>query len=271
MKKYFQLLFLLLIHTASFSQSLRQLIQTDLTSICSHRGVSALGKEENSIQSMSEALSQGIKIHEIDIMESIDGKLYLLHDETLDRTTDLKGYIKDTHSKELDQGVLKGTKEPIPAFKAALQWAKENGAYLMLDVKAAPVKKVMEEVQSMNMMDRVMLLTFTRDRTDEALAYPEKFLISALIKEITDIDYYLKIFHNTDFLIGYINKTADAEIYQQARKAGVTILTDTMGEVDKLAKEDGGKSYVDFIYEKKPDVLVSDYPLKVKKAVEMQF
>lgn len=248
-----------------------EVIRKESVTISSHRGVSILGKEENSIQSMSEALSKGIKLHEIDIMESRDGKLYLSHDETLDRTTSIQGKVSDLPSSVLEKAVLKGSLEPLPTFKDALCWAKENDAYLMLDVKAAPVANVMDEVKAMDMMDRVMLLTFSKERTYEALAYPEKFLISALVEEIADIGYFVNIFPDNEFFIGYINKTAAIEIYQQARKSGVTILTDTMGERDILAKEDEGKSYVNFIKEKKPDILVSDYPLLVKHALNIQF
>lgn len=261
----------ILFQTDAYSQSLIEAIQENSITISSHRGVSKLGEEENSIQSMANALSEGILLHEIDIMESKDGKLYLLHDETLDRTTDIKGKISDTHSAILDKAILKDTQEALPPFKDALRWAKENGAYLMLDVKAAPFSKVMAEVEEHELMDRVMLLTFSRERTKEALAYPKPFLISALIQDKSDIDYFLDLFTGSDYLIGYINKTADKELYDEVKLSGIPIITDTMGDLDMQAQQVGGKTYMDFIRSKKPDILVSDYPLLLKKAVDMHF
>jgi glycerophosphoryl diester phosphodiesterase len=273
MKKAFFLLVLLfhLLPKESWAQSLLQAIRSDSLTISSHRGVSALGEEENSIQSLTQALSAGIYLHEIDIMESKDGKLYLLHDETLDRTTNLKGKIRDTYSTALDKTVLQGTNEPLPSFSEALQWAKTHGAFLMLDVKAAPIKKVMAEVEKQGMLDKVMLLTFSRDRTREALDYPKPYLISALIQEVEDIPFFLQIFPDKDYLIGYINKTAEINLYKKVREAGIPIVTDTMGERDNLAVEKGNEAYLDFIREKKPDILVSDYPLLLKQAVDRHF
>jgi len=255
----------------SYGQSLLELLKKDNLTISSHRGVSALGEEENSIRSLTKSLSEGIKLHEIDIMESQDGKLYLLHDETLDRTTNLNGKIRETHSSVLDQAVLLETNEPLPTFMDVLDWAKENGAYLMLDVKAATVDKVMAEVQKAGMMERVMLLTFSRERTKEALNYPEPFLISALIEDKGDIDHFLNLFTEKDFLIGYINKTADIHLYAAVREAGITIITDTMGDLDNKALQDKGKPYVDFIRSRKPDILVSDYPMLLNQALKMHF
>jgi len=267
---FFLSLFIFL-QTDSYGQSLVDIIRSNSLTISSHRGVSILGEEENSIQSMSKALSKGIKLHEIDIMESKDGKLYLLHDETLDRTTDIMGKIHDTHSSVLDKAILKGTQEPLPAFKDALHWAKESGAYLMLDVKAAPLHKVLAEVEEFEMMDRVMLLTFSRQRSQEALNYHQDFLISALIQEYADIDHYLNLFTDPGLLVGYINKTADNRLYRQARTAGITIITDTMGDLDYRAQRDSGKTYVNFINKNKPDIVVSDFPLLLKQTVNKHF
>lgn len=255
--------------TQSYSQSLLETIARDSITISSHRGVRILGEEENSIKSLSNASSEGISLHEIDIMESLDGKLYLLHDETLDRTTNLEGYIKDTHSSLLDGAILKGSGENLPTFDDALHWAKINGAYLMLDVKAAPVAKVMAEVEKHEMMDKVMLLTFSKERAKEAIAYPKNFLISVLIEKEEDIDFYKSLFTDKNFWLGYINKTAESKLYHQVRSKGIIIITDTMGELDTEAQQDGGKSYLNFIRAKKPDILVSDYPLELKKAVKM--
>lgn len=261
----------ILFQTLGFSQSLKEAILQNSITISSHRGVSVLGEEENSILSMTKALTEGILLHEIDIMESKDGKLYLLHDETLDRTTDKKGKIIETDSDILDSAHLNGTKEPLPTFKEALYWAKENGAYLMLDVKSAPVAKVMAEVEELELMDRVMLLTFSRERTKEAISYPKSFLISALIQDKSDIDYFLDLFTGSDFLIGYINKSADTYLYQEVKSAGIPIITDTMGELDKQAHQGDGNTYIDFINSKNPDILVSDYPLLLKKVVNKHF
>jgi glycerophosphoryl diester phosphodiesterase len=249
-------------------QSLREKIQTEDLIICSHRGVTHPNQIENSITSMEISLESRILLHEIDLMESSDGELFLLHDETLDRTTDLTGRISEKHSDELADAKLRGIDENLPRFGDVLDWAKENEAYLMLDVKQAPVKKVMDEVQSADMMDRVMILTFNRERAQEAFDYEGDFLVSVLITSEEDIDFYQNMARNKDYLLAYINKTADDSLFEKVNEAGIPIVTDTMGELDDRANEEGLKVYQDFIHYKKPDILVTDYPLLLQQVVE---
>jgi glycerophosphoryl diester phosphodiesterase len=250
------------------AQSLREKIQEEDLIICSHRGVSHPNQIENSITSMEISLESRILLHEVDLMESSDGVLFLLHDETLDRTTNITGRISDRHSEELAIAELRGVDENLPRFSDVLEWAKENEAYLMLDVKQAPVKKVMDEVQSTDMMDRVMILTFNRERAREAFDYEGDFLVSVLITAEEDIDFYQNMAGNKDYLLAYVNKTADDSLYEKVNEAGIPIVTDTMGELDDRANEEGLKVYQDFIHYKKPSILVTDYPLLLQQVVE---
>lgn len=71
---------------------------------------------------------------------SKDGTLYILHDETVDRTTNGKGNITkltDTYVNALKLKTSSGmlTNESVPAFREVLAYAENNGVVLMLDVK----------------------------------------------------------------------------------------------------------------------------------------
>lgn len=71
-----------------------------------HRGANALAPE-NTIASADSALAHGAKWIEVDVRRSRDGVLFNLHDETLDRTTDGKGLLKNMKSadvRKLDAG-----------------------------------------------------------------------------------------------------------------------------------------------------------------------
>lgn len=74
---------------------------------------------------------------EIDVAESSDGALFLLHDTTLDRTTTGSGPLSDQTSAGILNFFLKDSHERIPRFREALDLARETGLYLMLDVKSA--------------------------------------------------------------------------------------------------------------------------------------
>ena len=62
--------------------------------VFAHRGYS--GKyPENTMLAFREAEKTGADGIELDVQLSKDGELVIIHDETLDRTTTGKGYVKD--------------------------------------------------------------------------------------------------------------------------------------------------------------------------------
>ena len=68
--------------------------------IIAHRGSSAHAPE-NTIAAFRLALEQGADCVELDVMLSKDGHLVVIHDDTVDRTTDGKGAVRDMTLKEL--------------------------------------------------------------------------------------------------------------------------------------------------------------------------
>ena len=107
--------------------------------VASHRGVH-LELPENSLAAFSKAIELGIDIMELDVRCSKDGKLVVMHDKTVDRTTNGKGAVADMTFEELRKLRLKHngviTNEQIPTLEEALNLAK--GKILVdLDIKVA--------------------------------------------------------------------------------------------------------------------------------------
>ena len=72
--------------------------------IFGHRGASGHAPE-NTLEAFRLALEMGADGFELDVHLSLDGELVVIHDETLDRTTDGTGYVRDlplAKLKELD-------------------------------------------------------------------------------------------------------------------------------------------------------------------------
>jgi glycerophosphoryl diester phosphodiesterase len=76
------------------------LAQTRKTLNIAHRGASG-SAPENTLAAINKALEIGADIIEIDVHLSSDNQLIVIHDNTLDRTTTLKGNVKDHTLKEL--------------------------------------------------------------------------------------------------------------------------------------------------------------------------
>lgn len=112
--------------------------------IIGHRGTPAL-IPENTLLGLAKALELGCEMIEIDARISKDGEVVLIHDLTLDRTTNGKGrvaYKSLAELKKLDAG--KG--EKIPTLKEAWDLIKGR-AELNVEIKDRK-KETFEEVAS---------------------------------------------------------------------------------------------------------------------------
>lgn len=99
--------------------------------LCAHRGAMST-HPENTIPALQEAARLGAHMIEFDIQFTKDGALVLMHDSTVDRTTDGKGKVGDltlAEIKALDAGSkldkrFAGTR--IPTFEEALEVFPKN-------------------------------------------------------------------------------------------------------------------------------------------------
>lgn len=114
-----------------------------LEKIIGHRGASAYAPE-NTLASFDKAFSLGCRLIEFDVMCSADGEPFIIHDDTLKRTTNGRGevgQVESTYLQTLDAGSwfsrqYKG--EKIPHFKDALKWLSFSGVQANIEIKPYP-------------------------------------------------------------------------------------------------------------------------------------
>jgi glycerophosphoryl diester phosphodiesterase len=107
-----------------------------------HRGHSA-GAPENTLVAFRKAFEYGgpLATCETDLSITSDCELVLMHDKTVDRTTNGRGIVQNmTYSEisKLDAGSWFGeefTGEPVPLLRDALQLARELGIIYQLELK----------------------------------------------------------------------------------------------------------------------------------------
>ena len=99
--------------------------------ICAHRGASDT-HPENTLVAFREAIILGTQMIEFDVALTKDKRLVLLHDATLDRTTDGNGPVSEItfdDARKLDAGSWKDKKfkgERIPTLTEALAMMPQN-------------------------------------------------------------------------------------------------------------------------------------------------
>jgi glycerophosphoryl diester phosphodiesterase len=105
---------------------------------------------ENSLSAFKTAPGRGAAVVELDVHVSNDGVPFVMHDGTLDRTTDCSGAVADHTAAEVDAchidrlgttdvfTEVPGSTEPVPRLAAVLSWAKDAGARLNIEINNYP-------------------------------------------------------------------------------------------------------------------------------------
>lgn len=133
-----------------------------------HRGYSEKAPE-NTLAAFREAIQAGVDRIELDLFVSQDGHAVVIHDETVDRTTNGTGAVKEMtlrELKELDAGSWKDPRfaaERIPTFQEVLEMAK--GRVLVdIDLKdTAAIEPMVGDLRKMDMLFDVIVTGTSRE------------------------------------------------------------------------------------------------------------
>ena len=137
-----------------------------MTKIFAHRGASAYAPE-NTLEAFSMAMEQGADGIELDVQLTKDGEAVVIHDETIDRVSDGKGYVKDYTLKELKAFSFNNHMETyagtrIPTLQEVLELVKPGEMKVNIELKTGIFwypdieEKVLEIVTKNEMESRVI-------------------------------------------------------------------------------------------------------------------
>ncbi|MEM7569040.1 MAG: glycerophosphodiester phosphodiesterase family protein [Pseudomonadota bacterium] len=143
--------------------SVEEAIAAQPVMVVAHRGCWAQAPE-NSIAALDACVSMGVDMAEIDVRTTADGVLVLMHDASVDRTTNAKGLVEQFTYKNLSQlrlrrtdggSMAKLTRRKVPTLTQALDYARGR-LLLNLDVKAADAAAVFAAVEAAGAQDHVL-------------------------------------------------------------------------------------------------------------------
>ncbi|MBO5453211.1 MAG: hypothetical protein J6A69_04515 [Clostridia bacterium] len=140
--------------------------------VAAHRG-DCYNYHENTMTAFEKALQAGADMIETDVHLTKDNILIIMHDDTVNRTTDGEGYIKDMTLSEilkLNAGD-EDYPEKVPVFDDFMKWAAEKNTMVNIEIKEyySPeneerCKKCIEDIVSIvekyNMADRILFNSF---------------------------------------------------------------------------------------------------------------
>lgn len=141
-----------------------------MTLIFGHRGYAAL-YPENTMISFKEALHAGADGIELDVQLSLDGEIVVIHDTTVDRTTDGTGSVRELSLedlKKLNAANHSKTVEfaGIPTLREVMQWLSGTNLFLNIELKnevypyEGMEEKVIGLIREFGLEDRIILSSF---------------------------------------------------------------------------------------------------------------
>jgi len=132
-----------------------------------HRGASAQ-YPENTMFAFRQAIQQGVDMLELDVHLTSDDELIVMHDTTLDRTTNGHGNIHDHSLQEIRQ-LNAGQDEKVPLLSEAIQLARESQIRLFVEVKGATdaegiaiAEAAVRALEAESFLSQIVLTSFSR-------------------------------------------------------------------------------------------------------------
>jgi glycerophosphoryl diester phosphodiesterase len=145
-----------------------------LTKIFGHRGAAGTCPE-NTMPSFKAAIESGADGIELDVHLSKDGVPVVIHDESVERTTHGKGFVKDltfSQLKNLDASYLfpeYSGKAFIPSLEEVLAWSSSSDFLLNIELKNDRIpyqeleEKVIQQIFTYKLQNRVILSSFNHE------------------------------------------------------------------------------------------------------------
>lgn len=139
-----------------------------------HRGYSSI-YPENTMIAFEEAVAAGACGFELDVVKSADGVLFIMHDDTVDRTTNGTGKCSELnwdYIQTLDAGSHKSKDfagEPVPSLEQVLDNFNKKNCWILLEIKDGYTDiatDVVEMITAKGMEKQLKIQSFNWDYID---------------------------------------------------------------------------------------------------------
>ncbi len=220
--------------------------------IIGHRGNPSTA-QENTVAGSVEAFELGATMVENDIYLMRDGNIVVMHDGTLDRTTNGAGNTVDQTAETIKKykvdGNAKAPAEPIPLLKDYFEQFKGTGEVLVIELKSsdtnigAPLAKLIKEY---GMERQVVIIAFNKNMINSIRAAAPDISVNFLTSNITAdenrsldvakqvIDNVIPI--NTAYSPSQAAGTLGINLYTDLATRGVTVWNWTVNNQDNFNK-----------------------------------
>ena len=226
--------------------------------VMAHRGASAAAPE-NTLVAYEKAIALGADWAELDVRQTKDGAIVLMHDKTVHRTTGVKGFVWDftlAELKQLEAGSWFGEEfrgEPIPTLEEVIRLAKGR-IKLNIEVKISEnelgiAERVVDIVRAEDFSQDCIITSFDMETVNRFKEIAPDLRTGLIF----DKELRPDVFGGNWEILSSNSELVDAEFMRLARNSGKRIYVWTVNEREEMLRLiDLG---ADGIITDKPDLL----------------
>ncbi len=145
-----------------------------MTKIFAHRGASG-HFPENTMLAFEKAIEAGADGIELDVQLTKDGRIVVIHDEKLNRTTTAAGFVKDTAYDVIRSATASANRKEeygdvkVPLLSDVLSWAEKADFLINIELKNSVFRyegmeeKVLEQIKRFGIEERIILSSFNHE------------------------------------------------------------------------------------------------------------
>ena len=237
------------------------------TKVWAHRGASAYAPE-NTLEAFELAIRQKADGIELDIQMTKDGKLAVIHDETIDRTCDGTGYVKDFTMEELKRFRCSkiqpefGT-SVIPELIEVLELVKPFDLTVNIELKTGVFrykgieKEALAQVKKAGLEGRVIYSSFHHPSIVKVKKLNPKAITGLLFSDgFINVPGYAKLI-GADALHPSLNHLRSKKLMKEAGKKKLPLHVWTVND----------KNMMEYLAEQGIEAIITNYPDIAKEIV----
>ena len=251
--------------------------QAGRTLVSAHRGGPAPGYPENAIETFERTLKTTPALIEIDVATSADGVLFLMHDDTLDRTTTGAGTANGAPFSEIatlnlvDEDGRRTDFHP-PSFADALAFLKDR-TIVQIDFKRSTrFEDVVAEVESQGAENQVIYIAYSLAAARKLHRLAPQSMISLSITDEEELDQAIAAGVPADRLLAFTGIEApNPRLAAEMDRRGVEVIFGTLGgrnSIDNEIIRDGAPETYAEIGAMNVDIIATDRPVSAAAALQ---
>ena len=232
------------------------------TMVCAHRGFHTFAPE-NTLSAIMAAAEIGVDAVEMDIRETLDDVLVVMHDDTVDRTTDGTGSVGEMTFDEIRGLRIDTSRLPdytgevfVPTFLEAIEEARGK-MVVYVDMKTSRDDLLVSDIQEAEAWDFVMIYSGSLEKLERVQAADPDIFVFPVAESTEEVD---AIMASVTPVLIELGGSIDAALVDYIHAAGVKVSRDSLGGADIAAKYECDPTHWDVYVDAGINLIQTNWP-----------